>query len=66
LASASFSQNNFGLYEPSGGSAPDIAGKGIANPIAQILCVAMMLRHSFEMEEEATLIEKAVDETIFA
>jgi 3-isopropylmalate dehydrogenase len=47
LASASFSQNNFGLYEPSGGSAPDIAGKAIANPIAQILCVAMMLRHSF-------------------
>lgn len=66
LASASFSQNDFGLYEPSGGSAPDIAGKWIANPIAQILCVAMMLRHSFEMEEAAQAIEKAVDETISA
>jgi 3-isopropylmalate dehydrogenase len=64
LASASFSRNNFGLYEPSGGSAPDIAGKWIANPIAQILCVAMMLRHSFEMEEAAILVEKAVDKVI--
>jgi len=64
LASASFSRNNFGLYEPSGGSAPDIAGKGIANPIAQILCVAMMLRYSFGIEQEARAIEKAVDETI--
>ncbi len=66
LASASFSRKNFGLYEPSGGSAPDIAGKGIANPIAQILCVALMLRHSFGMEEAAVAIEKAVDETISA
>ena len=64
LASASFSKTNFGLYEPSGGSAPDIAGKGIANPIAQILCVGMMLRHSFWMEEAAKSIEKAVDKTI--
>ena len=66
LASASFSKNNFGLYEPSWGSAPDIAGKWIANPIAQILCVAMMLRHSFENEKAAKSIEKAVDETISA
>jgi 3-isopropylmalate dehydrogenase len=48
------------LYEPIGGSAPDIAGKGIANPIAQILSAAMMLRISFEMEKEATAIESAV------
>jgi 3-isopropylmalate dehydrogenase len=48
------------LYEPSGGSAPDIAGKGVANPIAQILSTALMLRYSFAMEKEAVLIEKAV------
>ena len=66
LASASFSKNNFWLYEPSGGSAPDIAWKWIANPIAQILCGAMMLRHSFKMEEAAILIEKAVDDTILS
>ena len=64
LASASFNEKWFGLYEPSGGSAPDIAGKKVANPIAQILCVAMMLRHSFEMEEAARLIEQAVNKTI--
>ena len=50
----------FGLYEPSGGSAPDIAGKGIANPIAQILSVAMMLRYSFAENEAASAIENAV------
>ncbi len=50
----------FGLYEPAGGSAPDIAGKGIANPCAQILSAALMLRHSFGMEEAASAIEKAV------
>jgi 3-isopropylmalate dehydrogenase len=49
------------MYEPSGGSAPDIAGQGIANPIAQILSTAMMLRYSFGMEEAADLIEKAVE-----
>ncbi len=54
----------FGLYEPSGGSAPDIAGKGIANPIAQILSVAMMLRHSFNLDDTAARIELAVRKTI--
>jgi 3-isopropylmalate dehydrogenase len=54
----------FGLYEPSGGSAPDIAGKGIANPIAQILSAAMMLRHSFGLNELAQQIERAVRKTI--
>ncbi len=54
----------FGLYEPSGGSAPDIAGKGIANPIAQILSVAMMLRHSFNLDNTAARIELAVRKTI--
>jgi 3-isopropylmalate dehydrogenase len=54
----------FGLYEPSGGSAPDIAGKGIANPIAQILSVAMMLRYSFNLYDAATRIESAVRKTI--
>jgi isocitrate/isopropylmalate dehydrogenase len=55
-----------GLYEPIHGSAPDIAGKGIANPIGTILSTAMMLRHSFKLEAEAAAIEKAVDETITA
>jgi 3-isopropylmalate dehydrogenase len=54
----------FGLYEPSGGSAPDIAGKGIANPIAQILSAAMMLRYSFGLEALAAEIESAVRKTI--
>jgi 3-isopropylmalate dehydrogenase len=54
----------FGLYEPSGGSAPDIAGQGIANPIAQILSVAMMLRHSFNLGDTAARIESAVRKTI--
>jgi 3-isopropylmalate dehydrogenase len=60
LPSASLSESGFGLYEPSGGSAPDIAGKGIANPIAQILSAALMLRYSFAMEREASKIENAV------
>jgi len=51
---------SFGLYEPAGGSAPDIAGKGIANPCAQILSSAMMLRHSFGLNDAASAIEKAV------
>ena len=55
-----------GLYEPIHGSAPDIAGKGIANPVGTILSSAMMLRHSFKLEAEAAAIEKAVDETITA
>jgi 3-isopropylmalate dehydrogenase len=54
----------FGLYEPSGGTAPDIAGKGIANPVAQILSTALMLRHSFHLEAAATRIESAVRKTI--
>ncbi|HMZ61216.1 MAG TPA: 3-isopropylmalate dehydrogenase, partial [Leptospiraceae bacterium] len=64
LPSASLSESGFGLYEPSGGSAPDIAGKGIANPIAQILSAALLLRYSFSMETEALRIEKAVREVI--
>jgi 3-isopropylmalate dehydrogenase len=56
----------FGLYEPSGGSAPDIAGKGIANPIAQILSVALMLRFSFGLQRAAERIESAVRKTISA
>ncbi|TGM04936.1 3-isopropylmalate dehydrogenase [Leptospira jelokensis] len=60
LPSASLSESGFGLYEPSGGSAPDIAGKGIANPIAQILSGALMLRYSFGMETEAVAIENAI------
>ena len=60
LASASLNETKFGLYEPSGGSAPDIAGKGIANPIATILSAAMMLRFSFDLDKEANAIEAAV------
>ncbi len=60
LPSASLNQNDFGLYEPAGGSAPDIAGKNIANPIAQILSVALMLRYSFHEEKAARAIEQAV------
>ncbi len=64
LASASLNSDRFGLYEPAGGSAPDIAGKGIANPIAQILSAAMMLRYSLGHEEAATAIEAAVAATL--
>lgn len=60
LASASLNEKNFGLYEPAGGSAPDIAGKGIANPIAQILSAAMMLRYSLDLSEAADGIISAV------
>lgn len=60
LASASLNETKFGLYEPSGGSAPDIAGKGIANPIATILSMAMMLRYSFDLDKEADAVEAAV------
>ena len=52
------------LYEPSGGSAPDLEGTGLANPIAQILSVAMMLRYSFQMETEAQLIERATEHVL--
>ena len=64
LASASLNETKFGLYEPSGGSAPDIAGKGIANPIATILSAAMMLRFSFDLDKEADAIENAVAEVL--
>ena len=66
LASASLNETKFGLYEPSGGSAPDIAGKGIANPIATILSAAMMLRFSFDLDKEADAIEQAVSEVLKA
>lgn len=64
LPSASMNEQGFGLYEPAGGSAPDIAGKGIANPIAQILSAAMMLRYSFQLEEAAQAIENAVKQVL--
>jgi len=64
LPSASVRTDGFGLYEPVHGSAPDVAGKGVANPAAAILSAAMMLRYSFGMETEAAAIEKAVD-TVF-
>lgn len=60
LPSASLAEGSFGLYEPSGGSAPDIAGQGIANPIAQILSAAMMLRYSFGLAEASDAVESAV------
>jgi len=61
LPSASLSEGNFGLYEPSGGSAPDIAGQGIANPIAQILSAAMMLKYSFGLDQAYEDIFSAID-----
>ena len=64
LGSASINEASFGLYEPAGGSAPDIAGQGIANPIAEILSVALMLRHTFGLEEAAKSIENAVEKTV--
>lgn len=60
LASASLNDTKFGLYEPSHGSAPDIAGKDMANPIATILSAAMMLRYSFDLDAEADAVEQAV------
>ena len=64
LPSASLNDTKFGLYEPSGGSAPDIAGQGIANPIATILSASMMLRYSFDMEAEADAIDNAVKKVL--
>lgn len=64
LASASIAEGNFGLYEPAGGSAPDIAGKGIANPIAQILSAALMLQFSFHQTEAAQAIQNAVKKVL--
>ena len=64
LPSASLGEGNFGMYEPIHGSAPDIAGKGIANPLATILSSAMMLRYTFSLDDEANIIEKAVLEVL--
>ncbi len=64
LPSASLNEQGFGLYEPAGGSAPDIAGKNIANPIAQILSAALMLRYSFKEEAAAKAIEAAVGKAL--
>ncbi len=63
-SSASMNESKFGLYEPSHGSAPDIAGKDIANPIATILSAAMMLRYSFDLDREADAVEKAVQQVL--
>ena len=60
LPSASLGEGSFGMYEPIHGSAPDIAGKGIANPLATILSIAMMLKYSFNLQEESKVIEDAV------
>lgn len=64
LASASLNDTKFGLYEPSHGSAPDIAGKDVANPIATILSAAMMLRYSFDLDKEADAVEHAVRQVL--
>ena len=64
LSSASLNDTKFGLYEPSHGSAPDIAGMDIANPIATILSAAMMLRYSFDLDKEADAIEAAVQKAL--
>ncbi|MBN9422382.1 MAG: 3-isopropylmalate dehydrogenase [Candidatus Accumulibacter sp. 66-26] len=64
LPSASLDANNKGLYEPSHGSAPDIAGKGVANPLATILSAAMMLRYTFNQEEAAQRVESAVKKVL--
>ena len=64
LSSASLNDTKFGLYEPSHGSAPDIAGMGIANPIATILSAAMMLRFTFDLDAEAEAMEAAVQQVL--
>jgi len=64
LPSASLDQSGKGLYEPSHGSAPDIAGKDIANPLATILSVAMMLRYSLQQPEAAARVERAVQDVL--
>lgn len=64
LPSASLSETGVGLYEPIHGSAPDIAGKGIANPVGTILSAALMFRYSLKLEDEALMIERAVDQAI--
>ena len=64
LPSASLNSDGFGMYEPAGGSAPDIAGLGVANPIAQILSAALMLRYSLNQEAAAKAIEAAVSSAL--
>ena len=64
LSSASLNETKFGLYEPSHGSAPDIAGQNIANPLATILSAAMLLRYSLDLDAEAKAIEDAVAKAI--
>ena len=64
LPSASLDEKNKGMYEPCHGSAPDIAGKGVANPLATILSVAMMMRYTFANEEAAQRIENAVKKVL--
>ena len=66
LPSASLGEGNFGMYEPVHGSAPDIAGSGKANPIATILSAAMMLRYTFNLSQEADVVEKAVKNVLAA
>jgi 3-isopropylmalate dehydrogenase len=63
---ATIGEKTFGLYEPAGGTAPDIAGKNLANPIAQILSAALLLRHSFGLNDAAAAVEKAVSQAIDA
>jgi 3-isopropylmalate dehydrogenase len=63
LPSASLAEGRFGLYEPVHGSAPDIAGKSLANPHAMLLSVAMMLRHSLDMPHAADALEQAMRES---
>ena len=64
LSSASLNETKFGLYEPSHGSAPDIAGQNKANPIATILSAAMMLRYSLDLDKEADAVEAAVQKVL--
>lgn len=64
LSSASLNETSFGLYEPSHGSAPDIAGKNIANPIATVLSAAMLLRYSLNLDAEADAVEQAVKQVL--
>jgi 3-isopropylmalate dehydrogenase len=64
LPSASLNKNNYGMYEPIHGSAPDISGKDIANPLATILSVSMMLKYSLNQEELADKINSAVSEVL--
>jgi len=66
MPSASFNATGFGLYEPSGGSAPELAGKDVANPMAQMLSLALLLRHSLDNDAAALAIEKAIEQTLDA